>query len=123
MIKKTLLSSRYQLHETVFAEYIRGDGIFFDVGPYSSDPSDMEIDLAIELLQSLKFYFLELAPKEWILHLEKLTAAIPEMKSDELTGQLTHLPAFLVRSIFFPHSCSGKPPGGDGQSTVFNDRL
>jgi len=97
-----LVSNRWQLGEFIFLEYRKSAGILVDVGPFPQNPDDEQTEKAYSYLADSHLTFLSLGDAEWALDLIKLSERLPQLQSENLTGQLPHPPAFETTSISFP---------------------
>ena len=97
-----LVASRWRIGDFIFVEYLKGDGVFIDIGPFPQNPDDAQTDQVYGYLVKSKLDFLSLGELEWVLDLNKLSESIPQFKPESFTGRLSHSPAFETTSLPAP---------------------
>lgn len=97
-----LVAGRWKLSEFIFVEFVFGFAIYVDIGPFQQIPDDAETEKAYTHLQEAALPFLTLGNLDWTLDLQKLTETLPILADRQLSGLITHPPAFETFHLFEP---------------------
>jgi hypothetical protein len=98
MEEPVLTAIRWKIGEFLFVEYLEGDAILIDLGPFPSNPADEQLEEACAYLAKAQLSFFTPGELEWVLDLDKLASAFPALQPIQLHGMLTHPAAFEVTS-------------------------